>query len=230
MQLEDRRRNRSRVSERRGGKDQVKGFDSRYCVDDDMVGRRQAMVYVDDHVSGRRVNYHASGRLEITAKTRGDVLVEEKERNTRRCTTMSKTGALSVEQEERHTGCKVTFYFTNIPVNMPVFRLRQFFEVCCILSDVYVARHLNACGQVYGFVRFLNVKNRDKLGQALNNIWIGDCRVWAREARFKVMHVVLWCFLFLSKRLKRRCGNVTVLKVLDLMVLMLGLLRIFGMS
>lgn len=41
-----------------------------------------------------------------------------------------------------------------------------------------------ARGQVYGFVRFMNVKNRDKLGQALNNIWIGDCRVWAREARF----------------------------------------------
>jgi len=30
----------------------------------------------------------------------------------------------------------------------------------------------------------LNVKNRDKLLQALNNIWIGDYHVWAREARF----------------------------------------------
>jgi len=177
MQLEDRRRDMSKVSE-------VKGFDRRYCEDDDMVGRRQARVYAEDHVSGRRVNHHASGRLEIIANSRGDVLVEEKERHTGRYITTSKTGAMSVEHEERHIGGKVTFYFTNIPENMLVFRLRQFFEVCGILSDVYVARQLNAHGQVYGFVRFMNVKNKEKLGQALNNSWIGDCRVWAREARF----------------------------------------------
>ncbi|KEH26171.1 hypothetical protein MTR_5g049880 [Medicago truncatula] len=79
---------------------------------------------------------------------------------------------------------RVSFYFTNIPKHFPGHRLRHYFEVCGILSDVFVARRPNARGQVYGFVRFLNVKNRDKLGQALNNIWIGDCCVWAREARF----------------------------------------------
>ncbi|RHN51175.1 putative nucleotide-binding alpha-beta plait domain-containing protein [Medicago truncatula] len=67
---------------------------------------------------------------------------------------------------------------------MSLFRLRQYFEVCGILSDVYVARQLNSLGQVYGFVRFLNVRNREKLAQALNNVWIGDRKVWAREARF----------------------------------------------
>lgn len=72
----------------------------------------------------------------------------------------------------------------NIPEVMPVFRVRQYFEVCGILSDIYIARQLNLCGQVYGFVRFEYVKNRDKLEQALNNIWIDDFRVWAREARF----------------------------------------------
>jgi len=30
----------------------------------------------------------------------------------------------------------------------------------------------------------VNVNNRDKLAQVLNDVWIGDCRVWAREARF----------------------------------------------
>ncbi|KEH25719.1 hypothetical protein MTR_6g033770 [Medicago truncatula] len=67
---------------------------------------------------------------------------------------------------------------------MPVFRLRQFFEVCGILSDVYIARQLNSCSQVYGLVRFEYVKNRDKLEHALNNISIGDFRVWAPNARF----------------------------------------------
>jgi len=66
-------------------------------------------------------------------------------------------------EEERNYGSKVTFYFANIPDFMSLFRLCQFFEVCGILSDVYVARQLNSRGQVYGFVRFLNVRNKDKL-------------------------------------------------------------------
>jgi len=137
---------------------------------------------LDDHDYGRRIHYHETGCLEITTSTRGDGLGDEEERNTGRYT--SKNDALSAEQVDHHIGGKATFYFTNIPENMPVFRLRQFFEVFGILSDVYVSRHLNARGQVYGFVRFLNVKSRDILRKALNNIWIGDWRVWAKEARF----------------------------------------------
>jgi len=64
------------------------------------------------------------------------------------------------------------------------FQLRQFFEVCGMLSDVYIARKQNYKGQVYCFLRFLNVKNPDKLALALNNVWIGQCRIWAREERF----------------------------------------------
>jgi len=30
----------------------------------------------------------------------------------------------------------------------------------------------------------LNVRNIDKLALALDNVWIGQCRIWAREARF----------------------------------------------
>jgi len=37
-------------------------------------------------------------------------------------------------------GNKVSFYVTNFPGYMPLFRLRQFFEVCGMLFDVYVAR------------------------------------------------------------------------------------------
>jgi hypothetical protein len=65
-----------------------------------------------------------------------------------------------------------------------LFRLRQAFEVCGILTDVYVARHRNARGQEFSFVRYVNVRNKEKLAQALNNIWMGQCRIWAREARF----------------------------------------------
>jgi len=91
------------------------------------------------------------------------------------------TGAVLNDNNQRH---KVSYYVTNFLDNIPLFRLRQAFEVCGILSDVYVARQQNARGQEFGFVRYVNVKNTVKLTHALNNIWVGDCRVWAREARF----------------------------------------------
>jgi len=41
------------------------------------------------------------------------------------------------------TGNKVSFYFTNFLDFMLVFQLRQFFKVCGILSDAYIARKRN---------------------------------------------------------------------------------------
>lgn len=86
--------------------------------------------------------------------------------------------------DKHNNGSKITFYFANIPDYMPLFRLRQYFEVCGILSDIYIARQFNSRGQFYGFVGFFNVRNKDKLAQDLNNVWIGDFKVWAREAKF----------------------------------------------
>ena len=85
---------------------------------------------------------------------------------------------------DNSNGYKASFYVTNFSENVPLFRLRQAFEVCGILSDLYVACHRNASGQEFGFVRFINVKNKSKLSQALNNVWVGDFRIWAKEVRF----------------------------------------------
>ena len=87
-------------------------------------------------------------------------------------------------ESANHPGYKASFYVTNFPENLPLFRLRQAFEVCGILFDVFVARHRNVRGQEFVFVRYVNVKNKIKLSQALNNVWIGEHRVWAREARY----------------------------------------------
>jgi len=83
-----------------------------------------------------------------------------------------------------NVGHKVSYYFTNFPECLPIFLLRQQFEVCGILTNVFIARQGNARGQVYDFVRFSNVKNPDKLSLALNNVWFGHLRVWVREAKY----------------------------------------------
>jgi len=81
-------------------------------------------------------------------------------------------------------GDKLTFYVTNFPDHIPLFRVRQAFEVCGILTDVYIARHGNARGQEFDFVRYVNVKSKEKLAHALYNVWIDQNCVWAREAKF----------------------------------------------
>lgn len=156
-------RDRSRVLEWHGGWEQGKGYARQYFGADvreiHNESRHYARVFYDQHFS----KSHVHGCQENASVNR---------------TTDS------FDEGHCNSGNKASFYFTNIPEFMPLYRLRQYFEVCGILSDVYLARRLNARGKVYDFVRFLNVKNRDKLGHALNNIWIGDCRVWVREAWF----------------------------------------------
>jgi len=53
-----------------------------------------------------------------------------------------------------------------------------------MLTDVYVARYKNVRDQEFGFVRYVNVRNKIKLLKALNNVWLGHNRIVAREARY----------------------------------------------
>ena len=78
----------------------------------------------------------------------------------------------------------VSFYFTNIPHDITYVSLRQGFEVCGMLEDVYLARKRNANGGAFGFVRYGKVKDVDKLLKALNNVWFGDWKVVAKVANF----------------------------------------------
>ncbi|GAU27940.1 hypothetical protein TSUD_146550 [Trifolium subterraneum] len=78
----------------------------------------------------------------------------------------------------------VSFYFTNFPAQLSRFYLRKGFEVCGMLEDVYVAKKLNKYGAPYGFVKFSNVRDVNKLSKALNAVYFGHYRVRARVARF----------------------------------------------
>lgn len=78
----------------------------------------------------------------------------------------------------------VTFYFTNFPPQLSNFFLRKGFEVCGLLEEVVVPSRRNALGEVYGFVKFSNVRDVDKLLKALNSVWFGNLRVQAKVARF----------------------------------------------
>jgi hypothetical protein len=67
---------------------------------------------------------------------------------------------------------------------MSIFYLRKGFEVCGMLEDVYVARKRNRYGEPYGFVKFSNVRDVNKMTKALNAVWFGHFRVRASVAMF----------------------------------------------
>lgn len=78
----------------------------------------------------------------------------------------------------------VSFYFTNIPPLIPYHILRQSFEVCGILENLFVATKFNAQGKAYDFVPYGKVKNVEKLTKALNDVTFGTFRVFAKVVRF----------------------------------------------
>ncbi|PNX55282.1 RNA recognition motif, partial [Trifolium pratense] len=78
----------------------------------------------------------------------------------------------------------VSFYFTNFPYQLSNFYLRKGFEVCGMLEDVFVPKKRNKRGQPFGFVKFSNVKDVDKLLRALNKVHFGQFCVRARVASF----------------------------------------------
>jgi len=71
-----------------------------------------------------------------------------------------------------------------VPDNISYTSLRQGFEVCGIIEDVYLARKRNVNGAKFGFVRFSKVKDIDKLLKAVNNVRFGDCKVVAKVSSF----------------------------------------------
>ncbi|GJU06928.1 RNA-directed DNA polymerase, eukaryota [Tanacetum coccineum] len=51
--------------------------------------------------------------------------------------------------------------------------------------DVYIARKLSKIGKRFGFVRFIEMENQQKLLEDLNQIWIGSYKLFASMARFE---------------------------------------------
>jgi len=64
----------------------------------------------------------------------------------------------------------VTFYFTNVSDMLLYHYTKEGFEVCGILDNLFLSKKRNQRGHAYGFVRYLNVRDVDKLLKAVNNV------------------------------------------------------------
>jgi hypothetical protein len=78
----------------------------------------------------------------------------------------------------------LSVYVSNFPSHLSV---RELWNICGkagTLVDVYIAKHRNALGQMFGFCRFIKVSNQESLINSLSNVWIGKLRLYANVARF----------------------------------------------
>nr|GFB12114.1 reverse transcriptase domain, reverse transcriptase zinc-binding domain protein [Tanacetum cinerariifolium] len=78
----------------------------------------------------------------------------------------------------------LSLYVSNFPSHLTV---RELWNICRnkgTLTDVFIAKHKNKLGQMFGFCRFIKVTNSDNLMNSLNSIWIGKMRLHANLARF----------------------------------------------
>jgi len=64
----------------------------------------------------------------------------------------------------------VTFYFSNVPEDISYSSLRQGFEVCGIMEDIYLAKKRNVNGAMFGLVCYSKVKDTYKLLKVVNNV------------------------------------------------------------
>lgn len=62
-------------------------------------------------------------------------------------------------------------------MHAPNFILKQGFEVCGTLEEVFVPRKRNVHGEVYSFVRFSKVCDVDKLLRVVNGVYFGHMQV-----------------------------------------------------
>lgn len=77
----------------------------------------------------------------------------------------------------------LTVYVANFPSHLTVNELRNICGKAGKLVDVFIAKHKNALGQMFGFCRFIKVADQDSLINSLCKIWIGKLQLYASVAR-----------------------------------------------
>ncbi|GKV42304.1 hypothetical protein SLEP1_g49718 [Rubroshorea leprosula] len=76
------------------------------------------------------------------------------------------------------------FFFTNFTEEWSHEDMWRTFMKYGRVFDIYSPPRRSRNGSRFGFVRFLGVKDRKELERKLDNIWIGDCKLWVNYPRY----------------------------------------------
>ncbi|PWA95475.1 hypothetical protein CTI12_AA008630 [Artemisia annua] len=80
----------------------------------------------------------------------------------------------------------LSVYVSNFPSHLSVRELWNIYGKAGTLVDVYIAKHRNALGQMFGFCRFIKVSNQESLINSLSNVWIarGSTNINSKSPNF----------------------------------------------
>lgn len=85
-----------------------------------------------------------------------------------------------------HAFQRATSYFiSRLPENHTEKDLWSIFQQFGRVAEVFIATRINKSDHKFGFVRFLDVSNKKKLEYELDQIRIGDSKIYASFPRFK---------------------------------------------
>ncbi|OIW15654.1 hypothetical protein TanjilG_08410 [Lupinus angustifolius] len=78
-----------------------------------------------------------------------------------------------------------TFFFTNIPESHGIAEMWAVFAKWGSVGDVIIPQKRDKRGNRFGFVRFKQSDEEDKLLKALEQVWIGNYKIKINSPRFK---------------------------------------------
>ncbi|GKU99398.1 hypothetical protein SLEP1_g12255 [Rubroshorea leprosula] len=77
------------------------------------------------------------------------------------------------------------FFFTNFPEDWKHESMWQTFRKYGRVLDIYSPFKKSRMGSRFGFVRFLDIRNECELEHQLEQIWVGEFKLWVNRPRFK---------------------------------------------
>ncbi|GKV31769.1 hypothetical protein SLEP1_g40435 [Rubroshorea leprosula] len=77
------------------------------------------------------------------------------------------------------------FFFTNFPDDWKQESMWQTFRKFGRVLDIYSPLRKSKKGSRFGFIRFLDVRNEWELEHQLDQIWVGEFKLWVNRPRFK---------------------------------------------
>ena len=94
-------------------------------------------------------------------------------------------GKRIVETNKASSNESSTFFFSNFPSTHGEYDMLKIFQRWARVKEVFISKHRNRWGRRFGFVRFFMVPNVFKLEKELDQIFIGDMKLYVNLPKYR---------------------------------------------
>jgi len=91
----------------------------------------------------------------------------------------------NLDKIKHDSGDFTTFFFSNFPNGFGELDMFKIIQKWARVKEVFIARKLNKRGRRFGFVRFFEVGNAARLEKELDQIYIGNVKLFVNIPRYR---------------------------------------------